>query len=89
MTPELVVDLFRYSLFVVITCVSVIVIPGLILGLAISVFQAATQINEQTLSFIPRLLITMGALAFFGPWLLKQLISFTENIINNIANYVN
>ena len=72
----------------VIMMVSAIVLPGLFVGLMVSIFQAATQINEQTLSFIPRLLITMMALIFFGPWLLKQLTSFATDLIHNIGFYI-
>lgn len=88
MGPEQIIDIFRGALYIVILVVSSIVLPGLTLGLIISVFQAATQINEQTLSFIPRLIITMIALLVFGPWLLTQVLSYTSHLINNIPFYV-
>lgn len=88
MTPETVIDIFRYGMVVVIMMVSTIVIPGLLIGLVISVFQAATQINEQTLSFVPRLIITMGGLIISGPWLLKLMLEFTEQLVNNITTYI-
>lgn len=69
MTPEVVSDLMREGLFIAMVLVSVIIIPSLVVGLVVSVFQAATQINEQTLSFLPRLLITLTTLVFMGPWL--------------------
>lgn len=69
MSPDVVSDLMREGLFIAMTLVSVIIIPSLCVGLVVSVFQAATQINEQTLSFLPRLLITLMTLVVLGPWL--------------------
>ena len=62
MEPEIFVDILSDALFLVIKLVSAIVVPGLIIGLVVAVFQAATSINEQTLSFLPRLVITISAL---------------------------
>jgi len=84
MTPEVVLDLYREALLLVITMVAVMVVPSLIVGLAISVFQAATQINEQTLSFLPRLIVTIGALMWFGPWLLTQMMDLFSFLFHNI-----
>ncbi len=58
MTPEVAMQLFGNALYLIVLMVSLIVGPGLVVGLLVSMFQAATQINEQTLSFLPRLLIT-------------------------------
>lgn len=88
MGPDIVVDLFRQAMQLVVILVAVIVLPGLVVSLLISVFQAATQINEQTLSFIPRLLITMLALMILSPWLLNQIIMFTDNLTTNIFTYM-
>ena len=88
MGPEIVIDLFNSALRIVFVMVSIIILPGLVVGLIISVFQAATQINEQTLSFVPKLLITVMALLFLGPWLLKQLMSYTSTLIENITSYI-
>ena len=84
MEIDAIVDLFRSGLLLVVMIVSAIIIPGLAIGLVISVFQAATQINEQTLSFIPRLLITMLAIFLLGPWIILRLTEFTKELINNI-----
>lgn len=62
----------------------VILLPALAVGLLVSMFQAATQLNEQTLSFIPKLAITFTVLIVAGPWLLKGLMSFTLRIIHDI-----
>lgn len=81
MSPNEIVDLFREAMFIVIMIVSVMVVPSLLIGLVISVFQAATQINEQTLSFLPRLLTTIGMLILAGPWILARIIDFTNQLM--------
>lgn len=65
MTPEIFVELFKESLWLVLIMVCAIIIPSLLVGLVVAIFQAATSINEQTLSFLPRLIITLLALMFF------------------------
>jgi flagellar biosynthetic protein FliQ len=84
MTPETVVDLWREAMFLIVIMVSVIVLPSLLVGLAVSTFQAATQINEQTLSFLPRLLTTLMAVILAGPWLLTRVLDFTQQLITSI-----
>lgn len=81
MEPEIFVDILSDSLFLVIKLVSAIVIPGLIIGLVVAVFQAATSINEQTLSFLPRLLITIMALIVGGHWLSQELMDFFTRLV--------
>lgn len=66
MTPEIFVELFKESLWLVLIMVCAIIIPSLLVGLVVAIFQAATSINEQTLSFLPRLIITLLALMFLG-----------------------
>ncbi len=88
MSPDVIIDLFAQALLLVIMMVSVLIVPGLIVGLVISTFQAATQINEQTLSFLPRLIVTIVALMLAGPWLLTKLTDFTSNLIGNISQYI-
>ena len=84
MTPEMVVALMRDGVYVVILMLTVLIVPGLIVGLVVAMFQAATQINEMSLSFIPKLFVTFFVLVFAGPWLLKMIISYTDNLVNNI-----
>lgn len=88
MTPEVVVDIFRDALMLVILLVCIMVVPSLLVGLIISIFQAATQINEQTLSFLPRLLMTLTMLIIAGPWLLQQLMDFFTRLVNNIPQFI-
>ncbi len=84
MTPEDVLIVFRDGLYLTIVLVVAVVLPGLLVGLVVSVLQAATQINEQTLSFLPRLLATFVALAFAGSWLLSLVIEFTTRLYRDI-----
>jgi flagellar biosynthesis protein FliQ len=88
MSPDVILDLFAQALMLVIMMVSVLVVPGLIIGLIVSTFQAATQINEQTLSFLPRLIVTLVAIMLAGPWLLTKLTDFTNNLLVNITHYI-
>lgn len=88
MSPDIVIDLFAQAFLLVILMVSVLIIPGLLVGLVISTFQAATQINEQTLSFLPRLIVTLAAIMITGPWLLTKLTDFTNNILMNITHFI-
>lgn len=61
---------------------------SLIVGLAVSIFQATTQIQEQTLSFIPKILAVVVAVAAFGSWMLKLLMEYTQNLYLNINQYI-
>ena len=88
MSPDTIIDLFAQALMLVILMVSVLIVPGLLVGLVISTFQAATQINEQTLSFLPRLIVTLIALMLAGPWLLTKLIDFTNHLMSNLSQYI-
>lgn len=77
-------DFFSQAMFLVLLSVVAIITPSLIVGLIVSVFQAATQINEQTLSFLPRLVVAFLALLIVGPWIMNALIDFTIEIYTNI-----
>ncbi len=84
MTPETVVTLFRDSVYMMLLVLTVLIIPGLIVGVVVAMFQAATQINEQSLSFIPKLFVTFLVMVFAGPWLIKTLVNYTDSLISNI-----
>ena len=84
MTPEFAVDLIREALSLTALVVAAIIIPSLLVGLLVAMFQAATQINEQTLSFLPRLLISFMILIVLGPWLVTQWIEFTTQLVHSI-----
>ena len=84
MTPEVAVDLFREALLLTSLVVMALIVPSLLVGLLVAMFQAATQINEQTLSFLPRLLVSFMTLIVLGPWLVDQWMEFTTRLVHNI-----
>ena len=88
MTPESIVQIGQNALYVTIEIVGVLLVPALIVGLLVSVFQAATQINEVTLSFIPKLLVTMLVIIVAGPWILRTLVIYTQRIFHDIPNLI-
>lgn len=88
MTPEVVIDIMRESILVLLLMVAVLVLPSLIVGIFISIFQAATQINEQSLSFVPRLVTVFVTLMLASPWLIRVITDFTQNIFEHIPNVI-
>lgn len=88
MSPEIFVDVLRDSLFIVILLVSAIILPSLFVGLIVAIFQAATSINEQTLSFLPRLIVTLLALIFGGHWLVRVIMDYTTELYHSIPQVV-
>ncbi len=84
MTPETVLTVFQHTLQVVLLLLLVVLIPALIVGLLVSMFQAATQINEMTLSFIPKLIVTVLTLMIAGPWMLRVIMEFTKGLIQDV-----
>jgi flagellar biosynthetic protein FliQ len=85
MTPDIAVDLVSASLRLAMLLVTVLVLPGMIVGLCVSIFQAATQINEQTLSFLPRLLVTLLTITLAGHWLCGTLMDFCVEYFQRAA----
>ncbi|GLX84682.1 flagellar export apparatus protein FliQ [Thalassotalea loyana] len=88
MSPEVFVDILRDALFLVIILVSAVIVPSLLVGLIVAVFQAATSINEQTLSFLPRLIVTLLALIVGGHWLVQKLMDYTFRLVASIPSVV-
>ena len=88
MGPEVFVDILRDALYLVIILVSAVIVPSLCVGLLVAIFQAATSINEQTLSFLPRLIVTLLALIFGGHWLVQKLMDYTIRLVNSIPSVV-
>lgn len=88
MTQEVVLDLFGNAFYLTVIMVLVIVGPSLAVGLLVSTFQAATQINEQTLSFLPRLIVTLATIMMTGPWLVRQLTDLFERLMTDIPHII-
>jgi flagellar biosynthetic protein FliQ len=88
MTPEIVVNLIRQALEVTVLLSAPLLLAALATGLLVSVFQAATQINEMTLSFIPKLLAIFLAAVLAGPWMLSLLVDFTRRLFVAIPELI-
>ena len=88
MTPEFVTGFFFEAIKTAISLAAPMLLAGLAVGLLISIFQAATSINEMTLTFIPKKLAVAVALIFFFPWMMQTMVVFTENLFENIMFYV-
>ncbi|WP_312816224.1 flagellar biosynthetic protein FliQ [Atlantibacter subterraneus] len=85
LTVDVAADLVGSGIKVVIILVSVLVVPSLLTGLCVSIFQAVTQINEQTLSFLPRLIVTLVVLGVCGKWMLVELSDLCTHLFTQAA----
>jgi flagellar biosynthetic protein FliQ len=85
MTPELAVEICRRAIQTILVCAAPMLLTGLLVGLMISIFQAATQVNEQTLTFVPKIVAVFVAMVIFGPWLIKVLTLFTTGLFDIMA----
>ena len=88
MTPDIVVSLAMDALRLIIILVLVLIVPSLVVGVLVSLFQAATQINEQTMSFLPRLVVTLLVVGLAGHWLAGRLMHYTVDIFQRAAQMV-
>ena len=85
MTPDTVIDLGRNALTVAVLLAAPMLVTALLVGVVVGLFQAATQIQEQTLSFIPKLLSIAIALIVMGPWMLQTFLDYTTDLIVNLV----
>lgn len=88
MTPEFVVNFAQEAIKVTLLVSMPMLLLGLIVGVLISIFQAVTQIQEMTLTFVPKILVVLMALLYFSSWMLEQLMQFTITTINQIPYYI-
>ena len=88
MTPETVMTIGQRALELTMLLSAPLLLVALVIGLLVGIFQAATQINEMTLSFIPKLTGMAVALMIAGPWMLKELINYTRTLIESIPSLV-
>ena len=86
MTQDTVMQLATQTLWMTILMAAPLLLSALAIGLLVGMFQAATQINEMTLSFIPKLGILVAALFVFGPWMLSNIVDFTKRLFLNIPS---
>jgi flagellar biosynthetic protein FliQ len=83
-----VIDIGREALTVALTIATPLLAVALGVGLLISIFQATTQIQEQTLSFVPKIVAILISLILFGPWMLTTLVNYTQRLFLNINNFI-
>lgn len=88
MTTEFVLALAEKGITTILLVAGPLLILALAVGLLVSIFQATTQIQEQTLAFIPKIVAVLVGLVFFGPWMLGKLIEFTTELYMNINQFV-
>ncbi len=88
MTPDTAIELSKSALMVAVMLAAPILLSALIIGVSIGVFQAATQINEQTLSFVPKLAAMAATIFIAAPWMLSVMMDFTRSIITGIPGYI-
>lgn len=86
MTEQFAVDLARSALTVTLQLSGPLLLASLVVGMAVSIFQAVTQINEATLSFVPKIVTVAGLLALLGPWMAQTMVAFTTGIFSNLAS---
>ncbi|MHA6251282.1 flagellar biosynthesis protein FliQ [Oceanobacillus sp. CAU 1775] len=88
MSSELVLTLAEQGIFTILLVTGPLLLLALGVGLLVSIFQATTQIQEQTLAFIPKIVAVLIGLIFFGPWMLTTMVEFTSNLFQNLNNFV-
>ena len=88
MTPELVMNIGRQAIEMTLILSAPLLLAALVIGLIISIFQAATQINEQTLSFIPKLVGTFLVLILAGPWMLQMMVDYIRRLFESIPQII-
>ncbi|WP_017378972.1 flagellar biosynthesis protein FliQ [Paenisporosarcina sp. TG-14] len=88
MTPDMVIKLAEQAIYMIILLSAPMLLTALAVGLMVSVFQAMTQIQEQTLSFIPKIVAVFIALLIFGPWMLTILMDYTRDLMQQLPQII-
>lgn len=88
MSSEFIIKLAGEAVYATLKASAPMMIIALVVGLLISVFQATTQIQEQTLAFVPKILAVLLSILIFGPWILTTMVDFTYNLLNNLHQYI-
>ncbi|MBI5587526.1 MAG: flagellar biosynthesis protein FliQ [Deltaproteobacteria bacterium] len=88
MTPEFVTSIGRQTIEVILIISAPVLIVGMVVGLAVSIFQAVTQIQEMTLTFVPKIIAVFLVLLALSGWIMQKMIAFTTEIFTNIPNYI-
>ncbi|WP_138751576.1 flagellar biosynthesis protein FliQ [Paenibacillus sinopodophylli] len=88
MSTDFIIGLAGEAVFVVLKASAPMLVLALVVGLIVSIFQATTQIQEQTLAFVPKIVAVFVSIIIFGPWILNTVVDFTYNLLNNLHNYI-
>lgn len=88
MTTEMILRIAQDSVYTILIVIAPVAGVALIVGLLVSIFQATTQIQEQTLSFVPKIVAVLLTLLFFGAWMLQHVVEFAQNLLGNLSHYV-
>ncbi|GGG21896.1 flagellar biosynthetic protein FliQ [Lysinibacillus alkalisoli] len=88
MTGEMVISVAERAIWVVLLTSGPLLLVALLTGLAVSIFQATTSIQEQTLAFVPKIVAVLVAIVFFGPWMLSQVTGYAQDIFENLIRYI-
>lgn len=88
MGNDFVIEIANQAIKVTMMLAAPMLLGALVIGILVSIFQAVTQINEQTLSFIPKIVIIVGVLVFLSPWMMETMTSFTKDLIISIPRVV-
>lgn len=88
MSTDFIIGLAGEAVFVVLKASAPMLVLALVVGLLVSIFQATTQIQEQTLAFVPKIVAVFLSIIVFGPWILNTIVDFTYNLLNNLHKYI-
>lgn len=88
MTPDSVITIAEQGIWAVLLISGPLLLLALIVGLIVSIFQATTQIQEQTLAFVPKIVAVLVGIVFFGPWMLSRVLSYANDIFSNLTRFI-
>jgi flagellar biosynthesis protein FliQ len=88
MTTEIILRIAQESIYTILIVIAPVAGVALVVGLLVSIFQATTQIQEQTLAFVPKIVAVFLTILFFGSWMLNFVVDFTQNLLGNLSQFV-
>ncbi|MEH7253873.1 flagellar biosynthesis protein FliQ [Neobacillus sp. YX16] len=88
MTTEVILRIAQESIYTILIVIAPVAGVALVVGLLVSIFQATTQIQEQTLAFVPKIVAVFLTILFFGSWMLNFVVDFTQNLLGNLSQFV-
>ncbi|WP_251554687.1 flagellar biosynthesis protein FliQ [Neobacillus muris] len=88
MTQEMVLQLAQNAIYTILIVTAPVAGVALVVGLLVSIFQATTQIQEQTLAFVPKIIAVFVAILFFGSWMMRHVLEFTQDLLGNLSQFM-